>query len=48
MELQKSGNSTGSGTEVVERYQIAKESVAGQCRKMRGGRKRCHKDSRFC
>ena len=54
MEFQKSGNSTGPGTEVVERQKIAKERATQRFRswtvqnEMRGVRKRCRKDSRFC
>ena len=54
MEPQKSENSTGPGTEVVERQQIAKERATQRIRswivqnEMRGVRKRCKKDSRFC
>ena len=54
MEPQKPGNSTGPGTEVVERQQIAKERAAQRVRswtvqnEMRGVRKCCGKDSRFC
>ena len=54
MELQKLGNSTGSATELVVGQQIAKEQATQRVRswtvqnEMRGGRKRCRKDSRFC
>ena len=54
MEPQKSGHSTGPGTEVVERQQIAKERATPRIRswtvqnEMRDVRKRCRKDSRFC
>ena len=54
MEPQKSGNSTGLGPEVVERQQISKERAAQRVcswtvqNEMRGVRKRCRKDSRFC
>ena len=54
MELQKSGNSKGPGTEVVERQQIAKERETQRVRswtvqnEMRNVRKRCRKDFRFC
>ena len=50
MELQKLGKSTGPGTEVVERQQMAKERAAQRVRswtvqnEMRGVRKRCRKD----
>ena len=54
MEPQKSGNSRGPGTEVVERQQIAKERATQGVRswtvqdEMRNVRKRCRKDSRLC
>ena len=54
MEPQKLGNSTGSGTEVVERQKIAKERATQRVRswtmqnEMRGVLKRCRKDSYFC
>ena len=49
MELQKSGNSTGPATEVVERQQIAKEQAMRRVRgwtvqnEMRGVRKRARR-----
>ena len=48
------GNYPGPGTEVVERQKIAKERATQRIRRwtvqneMRGVRKRCSKDSRFC
>ena len=50
MEPQKSGNSTGPGTEVVERQKIAKKRATQRFRswtvqnEMRGVRKRRRKD----
>ena len=54
LEPQKSGNSTGPGTEFVERQKIAEERATQRVRswtaqnEMRGVRKRCRKDSRSC
>ena len=54
MEPQKLGNPTGPGTEVVERQQIAKERARHRVlswtvqNEIRGVRKRCWKDYRFC
>ena len=54
MEPQKPGYFPGPGPEVVERQRVAKERAAKRVRswtvqnEMRGVRKRCKKDSRFC
>ena len=54
MEPQKPGNYPGSGPEFVERQKIAKEQAAQTVHswtvqdQMRGVRRRCRKNSRFC